>query len=149
MLFPYPPHGRFTDALLKSHHASAPMSGITGLGLKRRLNYPTNFLLGNLRNPSGARRVCFQTLKPKRKKTFSPQLNCRSGNLKLSCNLFILRPAGCQKDNAGTFHKSCRNTSSSRQPIQLDSFRIGQHDQFCFSRNEMIFEIKHHKSRDL
>ena len=131
------------DALRLGHGADTPVSGASGRRMQSGLHHCPHFFLGDTGNAPWPRSVFLQSFQTKGKKSFSPQLNCRSGNPQRLRDVLAWDTLRRHHDNLRTLNQSQRQTSSASPCAQHRTFFFGQHDgRGYFMAHKIAFVVQ-------
>ena len=114
------------DALRLCHGAATPVSGASRCRVQSGLHDCPNFFLGDTWDTPWPWGIFVQSFQTKGKKSFPPQLNCRSGNRQRLRDVLAWDPLRRHHDNLRTFDQSQRQTSSPTPCAQRRTFFLGQ-----------------------
>jgi len=116
------------DALRLGHCADAPVSGASRCRVQSGLHDRPHFFLGDTWDTAWPRGIFLQSFQTKGKKSFPPQLHCRSGNLQRLRDVPAWDTLRRHHDNLRTLNQPQRQTSSASPCAQHRTFFLGQHD---------------------
>ena len=114
------------DALRLGHCADAPVSGASGCRVQSGLHDCPHFFLGETWDTARPRGVFLQSFQTKCKKSFPPELDCRSGNFQRLRDVLAWDSLRRHRDDLRTLNQSQRQTSSVSPCAQYRTFFRGQ-----------------------
>jgi len=116
------------DALGLGHRADTPVSGTSWCRVQSGLHDGPHFFLGDTWNTPWPRGVFLQSFQTKGKKSFPPQLDCRSANRQRLRDVLAWDTLRRHHDNLRPLNQSQRQSSSASPGPQHRMFFLGQHD---------------------
>jgi hypothetical protein len=131
-----------TDALRLGHGADAPVSGTSGARVQSGLHDCPHFFLGDTWDTTWPRGIFLQSFQTKGKKSFPPELDCRSGNFQPLRDVLAWDSLGRHRDDLRTLNQSQRQASSASPCAQYGPFFIGQQDGRRYSHVTNITIVK-------
>jgi len=116
------------ETLRLGHCADTPMSGASWCRVQSALHHCPHFFLGDTWDAAWPWGVFLQSFQTKGKKSFPPQLDCRSGNRQHLRDVLAWDTLRRHHDDLRTLNQSQRQPSSATPGVQHGSFFLGQHD---------------------
>src|SRR5688572_8336582 len=110
------------DALRLGHGADTPVSGASRGRVQSGLHNGPHFFLGDTWDTPWPRGVFLQSFQTKGKKSFPPELDCRSGNRQRLGDVLTWDAPRRHHDNFRSFNQSQRQTSSATPGAQHRTF---------------------------
>lgn len=115
---PNPFHSHPADPLRFRHAAYAPMSCIRWSRMQCGLHDGSDFVLGDARNATWSWCILAEPFQTKGKKTLSPELDRRSGNLQCMCDVLVEDTIRSHRDDLSALNQTQGNTPPACPHIQ-------------------------------